>query len=237
MVEVTGPSSWILPSRLDERISPVCPAPLVLLPVKGRRKRRLLSVRSSGEAIPSSLRASAPLCPRQSLIGTRLSSRPLEPLPAVGRYPQVIRMIQRCSDARAVAGSRGSEADTSPLICVKEAAHWLGVSKSTVYRLDRVHGPFRFVVVGRRIYVDLHSFDIYRLSRLEAQGNRDSDPVVEAPAGCQAPNAMDTTSRDQCSAYEPSAKESGCVENPGRSGQRLLVIEPRHSAFIATLIW
>jgi|GEM_PF-4541925 len=146
-------------------------------------------------------------------------------------------MIQHCGDARAVAGFRASEADTSSLICVKEAAHRLGVSKSTIYRFDRVNGPFRFIIEGRRIYVDLNSFDVFRLSRLEAHDKNDSEPAVESRAGSQASTAAELVSEEQCSSDEPNAKESGYAEKAGRCGQRPLVIKPRHSAFIATFSW
>jgi hypothetical protein len=54
------------------------------------------------------------------------------------------------------------------LISVKEAAQRLGVSRSKAYRIDRKNGPFRFVIEGRRIFIDLASF--------ETHVNRESDP-------------------------------------------------------------
>lgn len=47
------------------------------------------------------------------------------------------------------------------VISVREAAHRLGVSLSTVYRVDRRNGPFRFVPSGRRIFIDAVSFERY----------------------------------------------------------------------------
>jgi hypothetical protein len=47
------------------------------------------------------------------------------------------------------------------LITVKDAARRLGVSKSTVYRIDRNDGPFRFVVDSRRIFIESASFETF----------------------------------------------------------------------------
>jgi hypothetical protein len=45
------------------------------------------------------------------------------------------------------------------LIRVGQAVPRLGVSKSTVYRINRKLGPFRFVLDGRRIFIGQASFE------------------------------------------------------------------------------
>jgi excisionase family DNA binding protein len=52
-----------------------------------------------------------------------------------------------------------ARSDQALRISVKEAAQRLGVSKSTVYRIDRKNGPFRFVNDGRRIFIELASLE------------------------------------------------------------------------------
>jgi len=44
---------------------------------------------------------------------------------------------------------------------VKEVARRLRVSTSTVYRINRVDGPFQFISDGRRIFIDSASFELY----------------------------------------------------------------------------
>jgi hypothetical protein len=44
---------------------------------------------------------------------------------------------------------------------VKEAADRLGVPCWKVYRMDRKEGPFRFVLEGRRVFIDVTSFELH----------------------------------------------------------------------------
>jgi hypothetical protein len=44
---------------------------------------------------------------------------------------------------------------------VKEAADRLGVPRWKVYRIDRKKGPFRFVLEGRRVFIDVASFELH----------------------------------------------------------------------------
>jgi excisionase family DNA binding protein len=75
----------------------------------------------------------------------------------------------------AAGGSQG------PLINVTEAAQRLGVSKSTVYRIVRKNGPFRFVADGRRIFIDRTSFEAHLTNTLVCEAEpslqADDDPI------------------------------------------------------------
>jgi hypothetical protein len=46
-------------------------------------------------------------------------------------------------------------------LTVKAAAQRLRKSLSTVYRIDRKNGPFRFVIDGRRVFIDADSLESY----------------------------------------------------------------------------
>jgi len=61
------------------------------------------------------------------------------------------------------------EAHDGRRIGVQEAARRLGVSKSTIYRIARTDGPFRFQTDGWRVFIDLTSFEAY-LSKKGAVG-------------------------------------------------------------------
>jgi hypothetical protein len=41
------------------------------------------------------------------------------------------------------------------LISVKEGAHWLNISPSRIYRMDRCNGPFPIVKIGWRVFIEL----------------------------------------------------------------------------------
>jgi hypothetical protein len=56
--------------------------------------------------------------------------------------------------------------ENRPLCTVKEAASRAGKSISRLYKMDRQYGPFRFVLRGRRVFVDVDSFELY-LSNLD----------------------------------------------------------------------
>ena len=44
---------------------------------------------------------------------------------------------------------------------VKEAADRLGVSRWKVYRIPRKGGPFRFILEGHRVLIDVDSFELH----------------------------------------------------------------------------
>jgi excisionase family DNA binding protein len=67
----------------------------------------------------------------------------------------------------------------SPLMSVREAAQRLGVSKSTVYRIDRKNGPFRFVTDGRRIFIDLGSLE----NHMGVAAVGEPEPPLQADGG------------------------------------------------------
>lgn len=74
-------------------------------------------------------------------------------------------------------------------LTVKQVAERLGVSVSTVYRIKRVNGPFLFVPAGRRVLIDIDSFESY----LRNKRTEDSAPV---------PTGVEVT--DQQLATEPA---------------------------------
>jgi excisionase family DNA binding protein len=68
------------------------------------------------------------------------------------------------------------------LITVKQAAQRLGVSPSTVYRMRRRSGKFRFVVRGWRVFVDAEDLERFLAPRT---------PAVAFPESCIRPTASD----------------------------------------------
>ena len=85
-----------------------------------------------------------------------------------------------------IPGSLGSQ---PLLITVKDAARRLGVSKSTVYRFDRSHGCLRFVIDGRRVFIEEASFETYLANANRRKGGIDL-PADEFPPDC--PQQLDT---------------------------------------------
>ncbi len=66
----------------------------------------------------------------------------------------------------------------SSRLSVRQAAQRLAVSKSKVYRMDREHGPFRFVLDGRRIFIDAPSFELH-LANIRGIHAEDDPPRAE----------------------------------------------------------
>jgi excisionase family DNA binding protein len=72
----------------------------------------------------------------------------------------------------------GEQNASTLLITVKEAAMRLGVSRSTVYRADREHGPLRFFMDGRWISIDLASLESFQ-ARIKRNPGSDKLQRVE----------------------------------------------------------
>jgi excisionase family DNA binding protein len=118
------------------------------------------------------------------------------------------------------------------LITVKEAAQKLGVSRSTVYRVDRENGPFRFVVDGRWIFIEQESFESHIAN---SRGNRADEGLlkIDSALPCQQPaNESETqseTDEPQLTAPE-MATLNASLSTSTRQGQRELIMrEHRHS--------
>lgn len=113
------------------------------------------------------------------------------------------------------------------MIDVKEAAKQLSVSKSTVYRLNRFNGPFRFILESRRVYIDLRSFEAYLVEKTGPESASILAPPIDLPEQVRNENAS-------VEAYVPSTNEPRVATEDSRPlGQRDLVVIPRYVGFIA----
>lgn len=70
-----------------------------------------------------------------------------------------------------------STGTAAEFVSVREAATVLRVSPSSVYRIDRLAGPFKVIKRGRRVLIDRRSFDAYL---------RRKSPPHENEASCTA---------------------------------------------------
>jgi excisionase family DNA binding protein len=122
----------------------------------------------------------------------------------------------------------------SPLISVTEAAQRLGVSRSTVYRIDRKNGPFRFVADGRRIFIDLTSFEAHLTNTLRSEPEpplQTDDVLIQCPqegdeerTDLQAREAPTVTT-------QPVPSRQSAIPLPSH-GQREGTIPKRDRAFV-----
>ena len=81
-----------------------------------------------------------------------------------------------------------------PLITVRQAAQRLGRSNSTVYRIDRNHGPFRFGRDGRMIFVELDSFETYLATIVKNHSSTGTNSEQNIRSGQDLETATDTQS-------------------------------------------
>jgi excisionase family DNA binding protein len=131
-----------------------------------------------------------------------------------------------------------AQGQESPLITVSEVAQRLGVSKSTAYRINRKNGPFLFVSVGSRVYIDRVSFEIH----LAVLRGDDSQPEVETHEGFHEAQQQDvmhsTGSQPSDRPLRPPDFTPAISPLPelARSGERNLIIRPRNGqAFLSYL--
>lgn len=140
----------------------------------------------------------------------------------------------------------------TPLLSIREAARKLGKSTSTVYRLDRVGGPFRFVLEGRRVFIDAESFEAYRMNtyensvaiaiedNLKVAPTEDTgmEPPQQPMTGNQGDHPAQVT--EHYLATPPDAvQEEGPragVSELQHSGQRELILPPRRP-FVMFYTW
>jgi hypothetical protein len=89
---------------------------------------------------------------------------------------QIVTKITQAKSIR-LQPTNHSLSNNQTLISVKDAASQLGVSPSTVYRIDRQNGPFRFVHDDWRIYIDAKSFVAHLAGIVGADGKIDRGGV------------------------------------------------------------
>lgn len=119
-------------------------------------------------------------------------------------------------------------------ITVKEAALRLCVSKSTAYRIDRTNGPFRFIVEGRRIFIDSASFESH-LANIRGIRADDCPLQVESVLPCHEP-AEGPEMQSQIDELQvntvATAIPSGSLPDSRSGGQRELTMRQCHQPFI-----
>lgn len=100
---------------------------------------------------------------------------------------------------------------------------------STIYRMRKRLGPLRFVVEGRRIYIDLQSLESFlsQQSPIEsAARTRAADAEATPPVSVPEFNRGSYEKQQDTKSREQQQKQP---DVPGRSGQRELIIHPRPS--------
>lgn len=136
------------------------------------------------------------------------------------------------------ATDTGTQSQETQHITVSEVAQRLGVSKSTAYRINRKNGPFQFVSVGRRVYIDCASFELHvaglRANEREAEIETHQGPTeaqdqdLVASAGLQ-PSGRPLRPPD----FTPPISS---LPELNRSGQRELIIRARNGLGILSYL-
>jgi excisionase family DNA binding protein len=131
--------------------------------------------------------------------------------------------------------SDGVQSARPTLITVKEAAQRLGISTSTVYRVDRHHGPFSFIVDGRWIFIDRTSFESYLANSrgIPASDNRQDAPDQPKPVDDVGPQSEIGESQ-----VEPfkNLPLSALTPTSRSGGQRELIITDRRGPFVVLYV-
>ena len=124
---------------------------------------------------------------------------------------------------------------TQTNITVKEAARRLGISRSSAYRIDRHGGPFRFIIDGRRIFIDQASLESH-IASITGAG------AIKIPNHAESKQPLPQSVGEPCN--QPQVDEPPCAPSEtltptaslpvSRSeGQRGLIMRQRRQAFIA----
>jgi excisionase family DNA binding protein len=121
-------------------------------------------------------------------------------------------------------------------LTAKEAAHRLGVSLSTIYRIDREHGPFRFVLDGRRIFIDQASLELH-LANIRGVHADDGAHAVASFPPCPRP-ATEVQTQPQIAepmieTFETMTPQASLPAS-GSGGQRDLIMRARSGPCIIT---
>jgi hypothetical protein len=119
--------------------------------------------------------------------------------------------------------SRSATPPTKPKLSIREAATKLNQSLSTVYRIDRRSGPFRFILEGRRIFVDAESFDMYLKRSTMSCDRQSTEQFTVAPED-------PVTSADQVVTAQHHTVTSSANDSVESCGQRDLIIRPKSAA-------
>ena len=122
------------------------------------------------------------------------------------------------------------------LITVKDAARRLGASRTTVYRIDRNDGPFRFVVDGRRIFIESASFESF-LANTGRNGTESELTADDVPLDCPQEEQPERTDfrTDDMPVEESRPTPPGDVPSPVSSSGQREYIPPRH--YVPGLLW
>lgn len=120
------------------------------------------------------------------------------------------------------------------LVTVKQAAKSLGVSRSTVYRIDREHGPLRFIISGRWIFIEKASLESYAASR---RGIRADDCPLEIKSVllCQQPATVPETKShiDELQVVTSGTTMASTSHlASGSGGQRELIMRDHRQPFV-----
>ena len=113
-------------------------------------------------------------------------------------------------------------------IGVKEAARLLGVSRSAVYRMDRVHGSIRFLSTKRPITIDSESVETYLASSRPVEPEPETNAADLAGAGAHELKGLQA---DQDQAAEvPNTELTPSAPTLRSSGQRELTMPRQERA-------
>ena len=119
-------------------------------------------------------------------------------------------------------------------LTAKEAAHRLGVSLSTIYRIDRVHGPFAFIIIGRWIFIDLTSFNAHLVNIggiQAADGPLEDESVWQCLQPANKPEAKSQIDEPQIESSKP-AEPCAALPASKSSGQRGLVMRESSGPYL-----
>lgn len=132
-------------------------------------------------------------------------------------------------NSRNVLKTVGVKSARPTVITVNQAAQRLGVSRSTVYRINRVCGPFLFIVDGRRIFIDVSSFELHLASIIGVHADDDSPRAESIRQILQPANEPKAESQVHESPIEMSETAGPGASLPASTscGQRELIMRDR----------
>lgn len=114
-----------------------------------------------------------------------------------------------------------------PRCSVKAAAARIERSATTVYRLRRKLGPVRFVVSGRRIYVETDSLDEYIARRGSTEAACDARPTAQASTEPDTQGPISANIVCESPVAEPEHAQPTPLRSETTCGQRDLMIPER----------
>jgi hypothetical protein len=132
-------------------------------------------------------------------------------------------------NSKSILNAAAAQSTRSTVITAKQAAQRLGVSRSTIYRVDRVRGPFQFIIDGRRIFIDLTSFASHLA---DIRGIRaDDDPLrvesmVQYQHPANEPKAEPQTDELQIESSKTAISGASLPASDGGGQRDLIMREP-----------